>query len=63
MFKLNDKTVMYINLFVAVVCIIDLIINIIAGNVFFIITMLILIPMTLYAAYDAYKSITKKQEL
>jgi len=51
---MSNTTSLYMNLFAAVWCGVALIMNIMAGNVFFIVLMSALIPMNLTTAYKAF---------
>lgn len=51
---MSNTTSLYMNLLAAVWCGVALVLNIMSGNVFFIIVMSALIPMNLTTAYKAF---------
>jgi len=51
---MSNTISLYMNLFAVVLCSVALIINIMAGNIFFIIVMSALIPLNLMTAYNKF---------
>ncbi len=51
---MSNTISLYMNLFAVVLCSVALIINIMAGNIFFIIVMSALIPLNLMTAYNRF---------
>lgn len=56
-YKMNNN----LSLFAAVWCSVALVLNIMSGNVFFIIVMSALIPLNLFTAYEAFKRTIKEE--
>jgi hypothetical protein len=60
-YKMNNNLSLFANLFAAVWCSVALVLNIMSGNVFFIIVMSALIPLNLFTAYEAFKRMIKEE--
>jgi hypothetical protein len=60
---MSNTTSLYMNLLAAVWCGVALIMNIMAGNVFFIVLMSALIPMNLTTAYKAFNRMIKEKSV
>ncbi len=60
---MSNTTSLYMNLLAAVWCSVALIMNIMAGNVFFIVLMSALIPMNLTTAYKAFNRMIKEKSV
>lgn len=56
---MSNTTSLYMNIFAVVLCSVALILNIMAGNIFFIIVMSMLIPLNLTIAYNKFNQMIK----
>lgn len=60
-YKMNNKLSLFLNLFASVWCGVALVLNIMSGNIFFIVLLSALIPMNLGAAYGAFNRMIKEE--
>ncbi len=56
---MSNTTSLYMNIFAVALCGVALVINIMAGNIFFIIVMSMLIPLNLTIAYNKFNQMIK----